>query len=160
MYEAKHIGQGHIVVFDQSSRARSERRQHVREALETALELGQFNLEYQPIVTVSDIEIAGFEALLRWDHPTLGRIPPDEFIPIAESSGLILRIGDWVLDRALLQLAEWLGDPQVRPDLWMAVNVSTQQLAQPRFTERVVAAVDAARRADRLPSISSSPSPC
>ena len=91
---------------------------------------------------MSSLDVAGFESLLRWNHPTLGAIAPDEFIPIAETTGLIVPIGNWVLDHACRQLAAWRDDPRVRRDVWMAVNLSAQQLGQPHLVDRIAEAID------------------
>ena len=117
------------------------RRQSVATALPQALELGELHLEFQPILDLARLEVAGFESLLRWVHPELGPITPDEFIPIAETSGLIRPIGAWVLDQSVRQLAIWRADPRFSPDLWMAINVSARQLAEPNFVEQVTSAI-------------------
>ena len=143
MYVAKSDGRDSIAVYEQTTRARACRRLMLETELCNALGCGELRVEFQPIVDLWMDEVAGFEALLRWDHPTLGAIGPDEFVPIAESCGLILQIGDWVLGRALDQLARWRADPRVRPDLWMAVNLSVHQLGQVGLVERVDAALAA-----------------
>jgi len=144
MHQAKHDGRNQITVFDHLARARAERRQQIVDALPGALADGEFRLEYQPVVDLSSREIAGFEALLRWTQPELGTIAPDEFIPLAESTGLILGIGTWVFDTALGQLAAWHGDARVSPDLWMAINVSASQLTQPDLANHVSTAIERA----------------
>ena len=83
---------------------------------------------YQPIVRLEDNTIAGFEALVRWDHPKLGRIPPSDFIPLAESSGLIVPLGLFVLDRTARQLADWQEELGRNTSLFASVNVSSRQL--------------------------------
>jgi diguanylate cyclase (GGDEF)-like protein/PAS domain S-box-containing protein len=97
-------------------------------ALRHALRLEQFELHYQPQVDLANGRIVGVEALLRWQHPTLGRIAPDRFIPIAEETGMIVAIGDWVLRRAIEQAAAW--QRAGLPSLRMAVNLSARQLLQ------------------------------
>ena len=104
-------------------------------ALRHACDAGQFRLEYQPQVRLSDGALIGAEALLRWRHPTRGMVPPVEFIPLAEETGLIISIGRWVLETACAQAARWqgvAGKPQQ-----VAVNVSARQLRQPGFIELV-----------------------
>src|SRR6185503_18632673 len=105
-------------------------------ALRHAVERMEFDLHYQPIVRTADDRIASLEAMLRWRHPVMGMVRPEQFIRLAESSGLIVPIGDWALHTACKQLADlrttW-------PDLRMAVNVSGRQLKQPEFVERVTA---------------------
>ena len=144
MYQAKNDGRNQVKVFDHHARFRAHRRQSVSMALPQALERDEMRLEFQPIIDLVTCQVAGFESLLRWDHPELGSIPPAEFIPIAEASGIILRIGVWVLDHSLRQLAAWRADPRVPHDLWMSVNVSAQQLIDPRLVEHVRAAADQA----------------
>ncbi|MEP7203321.1 MAG: EAL domain-containing protein [Ilumatobacteraceae bacterium] len=137
MYQAKNEGRDQVKVFDHHARCRAHRRQSIAEALPAAFENDELHLEFQPVIELSTGEVAGFEALLRWNHVVLGSIPPAEFIPVAEATGLILRIGVWVLDRSLQQLAEWLADPRVGKDLSMAINVSAQQLGDPRLVDQV-----------------------
>lgn len=126
MYQAKADGRARSAVFDSRSRARAYRRLTLDTALPQALDHGELHVEYQPVLRLADGSLAGFEALVRWTHPHFGRISPEEFIPIAEGSGLISRIGRWVLGTALDQLAEW-NRGRTSP-VWMAVNVSAQQL--------------------------------
>jgi EAL domain-containing protein (putative c-di-GMP-specific phosphodiesterase class I) len=110
--------------------------------LRQALARQAFELHYQPQVGPSD-EIFGAEALLRWHHPQRGAVSPGEFIPVAEQSGLILDLGQWVLDTACAQLHRWAGDPRAR-HLTLAVNVSVHQVRQADFVARVLGALDAA----------------
>ena len=144
MYQAKRDGRDQVKVFDQHARSRAHRRQSVTMALTQALERDELHLEFQPMIDLATGEVAGFESLLRWDHPELGSIPPAEFIPIAEATGMILRIGVWVLDHSLRQLATWRADPLVPRDLWMSVNVSAQQLIDPRLIDQIRAAAEQA----------------
>ncbi|HEX4980177.1 MAG TPA: EAL domain-containing protein, partial [Ilumatobacteraceae bacterium] len=141
MFEAKRDGRNRVTAFDDSARARAHRRQSLAASLPLALERDELHLEYQPIVRVASLETAGFEALLRWEHPDLGTILPEEFVPIAETSGLILQIGAWVLERASRQVASWRADERVPPGLWMAVNLSASQLAQPHLADHVEAII-------------------
>jgi EAL domain-containing protein (putative c-di-GMP-specific phosphodiesterase class I) len=115
--------------------------------LHKAIEQGNFSLYFQPQYTCTR-QIAGFEALLRFRHPKLGVVPPSRFIPIAEESGLILPIGEWVLQTTCLQIAEWLN--MGMSPLRVAVNVSPLQFLQPDFTESVVKAI---RQADIRPEL-------
>jgi len=144
MHQAKHDGRNRITVFDHLARARADRRQRLIDALPVAFADGEFRLHYQPVLDLSSREVAGFEVLLRWTHPELGNIAPDEFIPLVESTGLILDIGKWVLATALDQLAAWRGDARVSRDLWIAINVSALQLAHPHFAEDVMTAIERA----------------
>ncbi len=141
MEDAKRDGGDRVVVFDDDARARATRHRNLAAALAHALERDELHLEYQPIVDVVSLRTVGFEALLRWTHPDLGQISPVEFIPIAESDRLICPIGNWVVDHAVQQLAEWHLDPRVPDELWVAINVSAQQLSQGGLADRVRAAI-------------------
>jgi diguanylate cyclase (GGDEF)-like protein/PAS domain S-box-containing protein len=133
MYTAKSKGKGRIEVFDETLRDIASQRLALKIDLPEALRLDQFRLDYQPIQRVSDHEIIGFEALIRWHHPSRGIVPPAEFIPAAEQSGLIVEIGRWVLEQACQQAAAWNRD---RPQpLSISVNVSAVQLHSPGFND-------------------------
>jgi EAL domain-containing protein (putative c-di-GMP-specific phosphodiesterase class I) len=114
-----------------------------------ALEAGQFHLVYQPVVALDTELIVGFEALLRWQHPTLGMVPPDVFIPIAERSGLIDPIGRWVLDEACTTVAAWHMTTPTDPPLSIAVNLSGRQLAS---EDLVMQVTDALQQSGLAPS--------
>jgi predicted signal transduction protein with EAL and GGDEF domain len=102
------------------------RRRNVLESeLRHAIERDELRLVFQPVVALPSVRLVGAEALLRWHHPALGSVRPDEFIPVAEESGLINRIGAWVLERACRQLAEWLAAGH---DVWVSVNLSPKEL--------------------------------
>jgi predicted signal transduction protein with EAL and GGDEF domain len=107
LYSAKAAGKDRYALFDASMYAGAENRVALESDLSVALESGQLFIVYQPIVEIATRRMAGVEALLRWQHPRRGVILPEEFIPIAEDSGLIAPIGRWVLERACLQAAEW-----------------------------------------------------
>src|SRR5262245_61149903 len=113
-------------------------------ALRHALERQEFELHYQPIVAVDGGRVKGFEALVRWNRGALGMIPPGDFIPVAEDSGLIIPMGEWILDDACRQVAEWQRD---RPDqhLSVSVNLSGRQLAMRNIAETVARSLDDAR---------------
>src|SRR3954462_913898 len=98
--------------------------------LRRALERDELTVLYQPIVWLEDRSVAGFEALLRWDHPKLGRLGPAEFIPLAEETGLIIDIGLFVLDRTTRQLAAWQRAARLRYPLFCSVNISSRQLVR------------------------------
>jgi EAL domain-containing protein (putative c-di-GMP-specific phosphodiesterase class I) len=128
-------------VFDTEMRASAASRLSIEAGLHRAVEKDELVLLYQPVVRLSDGALDGVEALLRWHRPGQGLIPPDEFIPVAEQTGLIIPIGAWVLEEACRQGTAWRdtmhgAHPQV------SINVSTRQLAQPGFTEQVAAALD------------------
>ena len=148
MYQAKERGRNHYQFFDAGLRDRAVARNAVGWELAKALERGQFRLEYQPVVSLRDRSIVGMEALIRWDHPERGTIPPSEFVALAETRGLIVPIGTWVLDEACRQLVEWTQlfpshgcDPAHEP-LSMAVNVSGRQLRSADFVSVVKVALE------------------
>lgn len=114
------------------------KRTRLHEALRIAIDKQELFLVYQPKIELHSGQIIGAEALLRWVHPELGFISPVDFIPMAEASGDILRIGDWVIDHTIRQLEEWLAARQVAADFHMAVNVSVQQLTQPDFARKLL----------------------
>ena len=134
MYFAKQHGRNHYRFFTAEMQARSERSLLLENALRRALERNQLHLHYQPQVCVATGAIIGAEALLRWNHPELGAVSPAEFIPVAESSGMILPIGEWVLRTATRQLQVWM---QAGHTLTMAVNLSLVQFRQADFPQRI-----------------------
>lgn len=140
MYQAKSAGRNVIRFFDPDMQAAVEARVAMEEDLRLALETGQLRLYYQAQVNNSR-RTHSAEALLRWMHPQHGLVAPMQFIPLAEETGLILPIGQWVLDTACAQLAKWKADPAMR-DLTLAVNVSAKQFRQPDFVEQVTATVE------------------
>jgi diguanylate cyclase (GGDEF)-like protein/PAS domain S-box-containing protein len=129
MYRAKNRDRGRFEVFDSAMHERAVHRLSLEQDLRPAMGRDEFRLHYQPLVASSDRRLLGFEALVRWEHPTRGLVPPDEFIPIAEDSGFILTLGAWVLGEACRQVAEW--STTSKSDLRVSVNVSARQLADP-----------------------------
>ncbi len=128
MYHAKRNGGDRIEVFKPAMRARKSDRLSVESDLRRALEREEITILYQPIVRLDDRAIAGFEALARWNHPKLGRVSPNEFITIAEESGLIVELGLFVLERTARQLSAWQRTLRPRETLFASVNVSSRQL--------------------------------
>jgi len=126
MYRAKASGRNRFAIFDADLRLEVDRRLTVERDLRSALSRQEFEVHYQPVVSLADGSVASFEALLRWTHQEWGVISPDEFIPLAEENGLIVPIGAWVLGTALRQLAEWRAGGA---DLSVSVNISPRQLA-------------------------------
>ncbi|MCE3261118.1 MAG: Response regulator receiver modulated diguanylate cyclase/phosphodiesterase with sensor(S) [Pseudoduganella sp.] len=126
LHQARDAGPGNLRVFHPSLQQSLSERIGLENALKEALEQGQFYLHYQPQVRASDERVVCMEALIRWQHPTLGLVMPDKFIPLAEATGAIAAIGSWVIDAACQQLANWreIGFTDVR----VAVNLSAQQL--------------------------------
>ncbi len=135
MYRAKHSGRGSYKVFDDQMRLEVLKTLQVQNALRRGLERGEFSLAYQPIVVLRSGEIAGFEALLRWRQPHGRSVPPREFIPVAEETGLIIPMGEWALRAACRQMARWLSVAQA--PLRISVNLSRRQLAHADFCLRV-----------------------
>lgn len=122
--------------------ARSARTLQIDNALRRALERNQFSLVYQPQLSLNTNRIVGFEALIRWTHPQFGNTPPDEFIPIAESNGQIIPIGEWVLKTAVRQLRLWQDNGL--KDVTISVNLSAVQFRHPRLPELVMAILEEA----------------
>lgn len=140
LHRAKQDGRNLYRFFTREMQERSARRVLVENELRRALERQEFALHYQPQLSMHDNRIVGAEALLRWTHPVLGAVSPAEFIPIAESSGLILPIGEWVLRTAARQWACWLGSGLA--PMTLAVNLSAVQFRHPRLTELVTQILD------------------
>jgi diguanylate cyclase (GGDEF)-like protein len=132
LYAAKGRGRARLEQFNDELRARAERRMQIESDLRAALRQSQFFLEYQPQVRLKDGHVVGVEGLIRWRHPARGVVPPGEFIPVAEDSGLIVNIGRYVLRESCRQLAEWTKLAPGRA-LAMTVNVSPLQLVEPSF---------------------------
>jgi len=135
MYRAKLDGRNTFKFFTPEMQAQSVRALQLENALRRALERGQLHLHYQPQMSLTTGAVRSVEALLRWQHPQLGNVSPAEFIPIAENSGQILQIGEWVLRTALAQLKDW--HAKGFSGLTMAVNLSAIQFRQPQLPELV-----------------------
>jgi diguanylate cyclase (GGDEF)-like protein len=138
MYRAKSQGRGRTVTFTEQLGVEVRHRTHVEQELRQAIAERQFVLHYQPIVSMdAPDEVCGFEALIRWNHPTRGLLLPIEFITVAEETGLILFIGDWVLREACAQAAAWHLRTGGMSMPFVSINISPQQFLQPEFVERV-----------------------
>jgi diguanylate cyclase (GGDEF)-like protein len=132
-HEAFVRGAGSIVIFDADMQSRALEQLQLENDLQNAINLQQFYLNYQPIVSFVTGQIVGFEALVRWRHPSRGLVPPSEFIPTAEKTGLIVALGEWVLSEAVACLSKWqLQFPDYLP-LNMSVNLSGVQLFAPNL---------------------------
>ena len=140
MVRAREAGEGHYQVFDPAMHAEAIARLHLETDLRHALQRGELRVHYQPIVKLETGRIAGFEALARWEHPTRGMIQPDEFVPLAEETGLILPMGLWVLEQACATLRT-LQDRPGGAGIRMAVNLSARQFTQPDLVDRVAEVV-------------------
>ncbi|MFS2114435.1 diguanylate cyclase [Herbaspirillum sp. BH-1] len=141
MYEAKQSGRNTYRFFEPAMHASAMRHLQVRQALQQAIEQQQFRLHFQPKYRGASKELTGLEALLRWNHPELGEMAPAEFIPIAERSGQIIAIGDWVLQAVCCQIARWDG-AGMKP-VKVALNLSPLQM-RADLVERIIAMVGAA----------------
>lgn len=139
MYRAKAHGGASVVLFDESMRTEISERIALEGSLRGALNRGEMRLHYQPIVDLRTGVTTGFEALMRWQHPERGLVPPDGFIPVAEDTGLIVKLGRWAIEEATGQLAEWRRD--VGRPLTMSVNLSPRQLRDPQLVPTVRAAL-------------------
>lgn len=135
MYQAKEAGKNSIRFYSGTMSLRSLERLQLESALRHALERDEFELHYQPKVCMATQQITGVEALLRWEHPELGKIAPDRFIPLAEECGLISELGEWVLQNACRQAKIW--QDRFDADLSVAVNVSSQQFLQSSVSDVV-----------------------
>ncbi len=141
MYAAKKGAGSPIAVFDRAMRERAQRRLSTREDLRHAIETGALQVHYQPICRTSDLTVTGYEALVRWDHPTHGWLAPDDFVPLAEESGLVSALGTWVLQAATSQTAAWRASGR---HVYVSVNLSARQLTDPELVATVEAALDVA----------------
>ena len=140
MYRAKELGRNKAVYYTAEMNAGSRKQLAMETNLRKAVEKNQLRLFYQPKIDIYRNTIVGFEALLRWEHPTMGYISPLDFIPVAEDSGLIVPIGEWVLNTAFKQLKTWHNAGH--SGLTMAVNLSSAQLSRPGFEDVVENALD------------------
>ncbi|EFL49853.1 diguanylate cyclase/phosphodiesterase [Solidesulfovibrio fructosivorans JJ]] len=139
MYSSKEHGGDHYTVFDAGMRVLTQRRMEMELALRHALESGEMTVHYQPIVSLTTGEITGVEALARWFHPTQGTIPPSEFIPIAEETGLINDLGALVLRQACRRMVALGKENPDATHLTLSVNISGRQFKRPDFVEEVAA---------------------
>ncbi|MEA2478891.1 MAG: hypothetical protein QOJ07_813 [Thermoleophilaceae bacterium] len=152
MYRAKERGRSRFELFDERMRVRTVMRMRTENDLRLALPEDQLEVYYQPVVSLAQGDLVGFEALLRWHHPRRGDIPPAEFIPVAEDSGLIIPIGAWVLEQAAQQAVRWRGRGGRRGSpLMIAVNLSAVQFAKGGLADEVATLLDqAALQPDEL----------
>ena len=135
LYEAKNTGRGTYCFYQTEMNERMQTRSKLERDLQSALTNGEFELYYQPVVSLDDNKIKSFEALLRWHHPLRSLVSPAEFIPVAEETGLIIPLGEWVLRTACAEAAKWPGD------IGIAVNVSALQLTSKTLINAVVGAL-------------------
>lgn len=141
MYRAKAAGRARYEMFDRAMHTDALARLQLETDLRRAVELGEFRLHYQPLVSLRTGHITGLEALLRWEHPQRGLVQPSEFIPVAEETGLIVRIGRWVLNEACQRLKVWQdAHPRDEP-LSIGVNLSVKQFSQPDLIDQLTTAI-------------------
>ncbi|HWP41236.1 MAG TPA: EAL domain-containing protein, partial [Tepidisphaeraceae bacterium] len=154
VYQAKGKGKNGYALFDARMHAEAQQRLEIEIELRKAVQSEQFTIVYQPIISLSSGRLEGFEALLRWTHPTRGVIPPHRFIPLAESTGLIGSLGAWVLREVCRQALRWrVRFAEQYPQLWISVNLSGRQLQMndlPEQIEQIIAHSGVDRSALRL----------
>jgi diguanylate cyclase (GGDEF)-like protein/PAS domain S-box-containing protein len=131
LYQAKGQGRGTCCFFNNAMQNEAEDRLRLEQDLRVGLQMGQFRLLYQPLISAVDQSLVGFEALIRWHHPSRGVVPPNEFIPLAEESGLIMDLGQWVIEEACRAAASW---PE---HITVAINISAKQLIFPALPNTV-----------------------
>ena len=142
MYRAKENGKARYELFDHGMHARAVSRLQLESDLRQAIEQKEFFVYYQPIVCLQTGRLAGFEALVRWNHPRRGIVSPADFIPVAEETGLIVPIGEWVLNEACAHVRQWQVDSPSHRSLSLSVNLSARQVAQPDLLERIKEALE------------------
>lgn len=137
MYRAKENGKARYEMFDQDMHARAVLRLQLESDLRQAVERKEFCVYYQPIIALKTGRLAGFEALVRWNHPRRGVVSPVDFVPVAEETGLIIPIGQWVLEEACKKVREWQISSPGHRAMSLSVNLSARQIAQPDILERI-----------------------
>ena len=142
MYRAKSLGRGRYEIFDKAMDANNTDLLQIETDLWRALERDELTLDYQPIVSLQTGRIAGFEALLRWIHPSRGIVSPLEFISVAEETGLIIPMGQWVLNQACRQTREWQKRYPQKPPITISVNLSPKQFMQRDLIDQISLALD------------------
>ena len=144
LHRAHVLGGSHCEVFDTAILRSEQAELQLEGDFEPALERGEFELFYQPIVALASSELLGFEALVRWRHPVLGMISPADFVPVAERTGFIMPLGNWILREACLRLSEWQGGLPAARDLSMSVNLSGLQLSSEMLVDDIADALHTA----------------
>jgi diguanylate cyclase (GGDEF)-like protein len=137
MYHAKAKGKGCFEVFDEGMLNRAKARLEIEMDLHKSIDLKQMVLFYQPQVSLVTRRVTGYEALVRWQHPVRGLVPPSEFIPVAEETGFIMPLGRWLLLEACQQMAHWQKTRVVDPEMTISVNVSFRQLTDPNLSREI-----------------------
>jgi len=143
LHRAQVLGGSHCEVFDTGILKSEQAELHLEDDFDAALQRREFELYYQPIVSLESNEVLGFEALVRWRHPVLGMIAPVDFLPIAERTGFIVPLGNWILHEACLRLCTWQSELPLAKDLSVSVNLSSVQLDNAALVEEVADALRA-----------------
>ena len=150
MYQAKSLGKARHVIFDKGMHARAVNLLQLETDLRRAIDRDEFYIEYQPIVELNSAKLTGFEALLRWQHPDRGSVLPERFMAVAEETGFIVRIGQWVLLEACLQMQRWNEKHSPANPLSMSVNLSARQFGHSNLLEQITQILDVTRLDPRL----------
>jgi len=137
LHRSKALGKCRCEVFDTAALQSTQVRNQTERELHGALARNEFLVCYQPILSLASNKIAGFEVLVRWNHPSRGMILPSEFIPIAEKTGLINILNRWVMQQACRQLKTWRTDPRISKDLWISLNLSGAQFLHPDLVKEI-----------------------
>jgi diguanylate cyclase (GGDEF)-like protein/PAS domain S-box-containing protein len=149
MYRAKALGKARYAIFEATMHTAAVNQLRMETDLRQAVERKELGLDYQPIVCLTSGKIMGFEALLRWQHPSRGPIAPLEFIKVAEETGLIVPIGQWVLEQACQQVSQWQEHHQAESLVYVSVNLSAKQFLQPDLVDHIEYAL---QKADLSPA--------
>ena len=142
MYRAKAAGRARYEMFDRAMHTDALERLRLETDLRRAVELGEFVLHYQPVVSLRTGRVTGLEALIRWQHPERGLVHPADFIPVAEETGLIVPIGKWVLAEAMRQIREWHASHPRKDPLTIGINLSVKQFSQPDLVDQIHAVLE------------------
>ena len=145
MYRAKENGKARYEMFDHGMHARAVSRLQLESDLRHALELKQFEVYYQPIMALESGRLAGFEALVRWNHPRRGLVVPSEFIPVAEETGLIVPLGQWVLEESCAKIRQWQQNSSFHRALSLSVNLSARQVSQHDLIDQIKNALEVSK---------------
>ena len=142
LYSAKRAGKAQHVIFNQRMHDEAVGRLRMETELHQALTNGEIDVHYQPIVALASGQTIGCEALVRWRHPNLGYIDPDDFIPLAEETGLIFGLGDYVIERACCDFAQWYHGGHAPESFYLGINLSAKQFLQSGLPEKIFALLD------------------
>jgi diguanylate cyclase (GGDEF)-like protein/PAS domain S-box-containing protein len=153
MYRAKERGRGTYELFDEVMRARAHDHLRIENDMQRALERDEFEVHYQPVIELESMTVSGVEALVRWNHPERGMLAPAAFIQIAEESGMIDRIGAWVLERACRDAVTWQPSNGSGRPIGISVNLSVRQISNPAMVETVSSVIECSGIASELVSL-------